>query len=291
MSPDRLIYMANQIGKFFQSQAQDRAVPGIAEHIRKFWDPRMRKAIIAHLEQAAPDWIPTCGMPRVAEEGLEALIAALDDLAKHPPHLGLSLPQPGLRRGKIRRVASARHHPQQIFARRFRLEFLADAKPQNLREIMIEPRGRAQHLGGRLRQNAQPGGVIPHLYAWRHRAVRVCGGMRGLQVWAMKSISTMPPATYFRSQISASPFSSAMARRISATSVAMLARSRRRIRTSRMARSIRVAKVAPTPRSPGPGKRHVLPGPGLVILVFGEGIEPRRQRACPARRRNRISTS
>jgi formate dehydrogenase subunit delta len=50
MSPDRLIYMANQIGKFFQSQGHDRAVPGIAEHIRKFWDPRMRSAIQAHLD-------------------------------------------------------------------------------------------------------------------------------------------------------------------------------------------------------------------------------------------------
>jgi formate dehydrogenase subunit delta len=50
MSPDRLIYMANQIGKFFQSQGPDKAVGGIAEHIRKFWDPRMREAIFAHLD-------------------------------------------------------------------------------------------------------------------------------------------------------------------------------------------------------------------------------------------------
>jgi formate dehydrogenase subunit delta len=50
MSPDRLIYMANQIGKFFQSQGPDKVVPGIAEHIRKFWDPRMRAAIFAHLD-------------------------------------------------------------------------------------------------------------------------------------------------------------------------------------------------------------------------------------------------
>src|SRR5204863_417765 len=40
----------------------------------------------------------------------------------------------------------------------------------------------------------------------------------------MKSISTMPPAAYFRSQTSSSPFSSAMARRISLTSLAILAR-------------------------------------------------------------------
>jgi formate dehydrogenase subunit delta len=50
MSADRLIYMANQIGKFFQSQGHDKAVSGIAEHIKKFWDPRMRRAIFAHLD-------------------------------------------------------------------------------------------------------------------------------------------------------------------------------------------------------------------------------------------------
>ena len=49
-SPEqRLVYMANQIGKFFQSQGHDKAVPGVADHIRKFWDPRMRKQIYAHL--------------------------------------------------------------------------------------------------------------------------------------------------------------------------------------------------------------------------------------------------
>ena len=50
MSHDRLIYMANQIGKFFESQGAGKAVPGIAEHIRKFWDPRMRSKIQAHLD-------------------------------------------------------------------------------------------------------------------------------------------------------------------------------------------------------------------------------------------------
>ena len=49
-SPDRLIYMANQIGTFFNSQGEGKAVPAITEHIRKFWDPRMRKQIMAHLE-------------------------------------------------------------------------------------------------------------------------------------------------------------------------------------------------------------------------------------------------
>lgn len=51
MSPDRLVYMANQIGKFFEVQKADEVVPGIANHIRKFWDPRMRKAIFVYLDQ------------------------------------------------------------------------------------------------------------------------------------------------------------------------------------------------------------------------------------------------
>jgi formate dehydrogenase subunit delta len=48
MSPDRLIYMANQIGKYFTSQHGADPAAGITDHLKKFWDPRMRKAIIAH---------------------------------------------------------------------------------------------------------------------------------------------------------------------------------------------------------------------------------------------------
>jgi formate dehydrogenase subunit delta len=53
MQPDRLVYMANQIGKFFQYQKEDEVVLGIANHIRKFWDPRMRTAIFAYVDQGA----------------------------------------------------------------------------------------------------------------------------------------------------------------------------------------------------------------------------------------------
>ena len=54
MSPEtpvnKLVYMANQIGKFFASQGDAAAVKGTAEHLRKFWDPRMRAAILEHLK-------------------------------------------------------------------------------------------------------------------------------------------------------------------------------------------------------------------------------------------------
>ena len=45
---DKLVMMGNQIGRFFAAQGEARAVPAIADHLRKFWTPRMRAAIIAH---------------------------------------------------------------------------------------------------------------------------------------------------------------------------------------------------------------------------------------------------
>jgi formate dehydrogenase subunit delta len=53
MSPEKLAYMANQIGRFFASQKTVPAVDGIQEHLRKFWDPRMRQTIIANLDNQA----------------------------------------------------------------------------------------------------------------------------------------------------------------------------------------------------------------------------------------------
>ena len=51
MSDDKLVMMANQIGKFFMPQRQADPVAAIADHLKKFWDPRMRAAIVAHLER------------------------------------------------------------------------------------------------------------------------------------------------------------------------------------------------------------------------------------------------
>lgn len=51
MGPNKLVYMANQIGNFFKAQgSEDKVIAGVAEHIRKFWDPRMRKSIYAHID-------------------------------------------------------------------------------------------------------------------------------------------------------------------------------------------------------------------------------------------------
>ena len=50
MSPERLVYMVNQIARFFARQPEDMAAVAIADHLRKFWEPRMRRAIIARLD-------------------------------------------------------------------------------------------------------------------------------------------------------------------------------------------------------------------------------------------------
>lgn len=50
MSPDKLAYMANQIGKFFSHQPPEKAVAAITDHIQKFWDPRMRRTILSQYD-------------------------------------------------------------------------------------------------------------------------------------------------------------------------------------------------------------------------------------------------
>lgn len=50
MSPDKLVYQANQIATFFRSKPHDEGVAGIAEHINKFWEPRMRKQFFEMIE-------------------------------------------------------------------------------------------------------------------------------------------------------------------------------------------------------------------------------------------------
>jgi len=64
---DKLVYMANQIGAFFKSQDIDTASAKIAEHITKFWDPRMRRAIIAYLDAGG------AGLDPAARKAIEAL--------------------------------------------------------------------------------------------------------------------------------------------------------------------------------------------------------------------------
>ena len=43
----QLVYMANQIARNLAAQGDEAAVAQTAQHIRDFWDPRMKAAIFA----------------------------------------------------------------------------------------------------------------------------------------------------------------------------------------------------------------------------------------------------
>ena len=56
MDIQHLVKMANQIGTFFESMPdREQAKADIASHLKKFWEPRMRKAIVDGLATPATD--------------------------------------------------------------------------------------------------------------------------------------------------------------------------------------------------------------------------------------------
>lgn len=50
MDVQRLVTMANDIARYFASEPdREAAIEAVADHLRKFWTPRMREQIAAHL--------------------------------------------------------------------------------------------------------------------------------------------------------------------------------------------------------------------------------------------------
>jgi len=60
MDVERLVAMANDIAAFFDAEP-DKAVAaeGVRFHISRFWEARMRSAIIAHLQKGGAGLVPT----------------------------------------------------------------------------------------------------------------------------------------------------------------------------------------------------------------------------------------
>ena len=51
MHREALIRMANQIGSFFETMPdRGEALEGIAQHLKKYWEPRMRRELLAQLD-------------------------------------------------------------------------------------------------------------------------------------------------------------------------------------------------------------------------------------------------
>lgn len=52
MKPEYLATMANEIGAFFAATPdREQAARDIANHLKRYWDPRMRRQIVAQYRQ------------------------------------------------------------------------------------------------------------------------------------------------------------------------------------------------------------------------------------------------
>ncbi len=59
MDRHHLATMANEIGEFFASATtHDEAVAAIAQHLKSFWEPRMRREIIAYAAAGGAELTP-----------------------------------------------------------------------------------------------------------------------------------------------------------------------------------------------------------------------------------------
>jgi formate dehydrogenase subunit delta len=51
MHVDQLIRMVNQMGSFFEAMPdRGEALQDLALHLKRFWEPRMRRELLAHLD-------------------------------------------------------------------------------------------------------------------------------------------------------------------------------------------------------------------------------------------------
>jgi formate dehydrogenase subunit delta len=79
MNAERLVEMANDIAAYFQVEPdRTTAVEGMAMHLQRFWDPRMRAQIVSHLRGGGDGLLP------LAREAVAELARRLDGTPPKP---------------------------------------------------------------------------------------------------------------------------------------------------------------------------------------------------------------
>ncbi|HTT06978.1 MAG TPA: formate dehydrogenase subunit delta [Steroidobacteraceae bacterium] len=87
MNPRNLVKMANDIGRFFASEPQRTdAVAGIANHLRRSWDPRMLRQIAAYVRAGG------AGLDELPHEAVQSL-----NIPETPATVPSGEPVPGAR--------------------------------------------------------------------------------------------------------------------------------------------------------------------------------------------------
>ncbi|MGH8261525.1 MAG: formate dehydrogenase subunit delta [Steroidobacteraceae bacterium] len=70
MNVDHLVKMANEIGSFFAGASPAQQAPrDVATHLKRYWEPRMRQAMLAHFAQGG------AGLTDLARTGVAILAA------------------------------------------------------------------------------------------------------------------------------------------------------------------------------------------------------------------------
>ncbi len=78
MNAPKLVKMANQIAAFFAADPDHKAaIDGVTGHLRRFWEPRMRKEILAHLDRGGDH-----GLHALVVEALKQNRQTLEPAAK-----------------------------------------------------------------------------------------------------------------------------------------------------------------------------------------------------------------
>jgi formate dehydrogenase subunit delta len=67
MDPHHLVAMANEIAAFFAAEDPGKASENVANHLRRYWDPRMRRHIVEHAGNGGE------GLSEVARAGVALL--------------------------------------------------------------------------------------------------------------------------------------------------------------------------------------------------------------------------
>jgi formate dehydrogenase subunit delta len=53
MNPEYLVTMANEIRAFFAHEEPEQVARSVANHLKRYWDPRMRQQIVAQYREGA----------------------------------------------------------------------------------------------------------------------------------------------------------------------------------------------------------------------------------------------
>ena len=76
MNLDLLIKMVNEISAFFASEPDpEQAARDIAAHLRRFWDPRMRRQLLAYYDERAGAGLTELALRGVARLAAESRVA------------------------------------------------------------------------------------------------------------------------------------------------------------------------------------------------------------------------